>query len=529
MLSLISRFVIENSRLTEIQYSPSSVPVAEDGEFPTVATGQTRHALRREPSLVMHRCGRSLLSKPRTKFLRIYSSTAVKSTTSLPRPNALTLIHKTSALLPSILSSTPKHPVESLKLWIDLLDYAHGASIVRKDLASNEDQKARIVGAFTPRSFSPLHILTRNFQIPCTVHGAHPDSGAFDLVTALLEDEFSSNPENTSLLRSRPRNIKYSIQSGSTPSQSSDSLSLSSQWLTRFPTPVEIIELPTATSDADLITLLTADIPVVVLNPIIMTPTAALQSPLYRTVFDHPHAILVIVGTETPETRSYVQSLFTPHSSRSERGSGQTEERAETIWTKLPNVVYVDPSQALESLYAFKKNPTSLQAIGNYQHGKLSSRISDFDSAVSENLTEAKTTLGKDVSVRGFTAAALLHRSLNLARRSLDDSLHEVEDLARSIGELLGEIEKAKICLHPDVLGVWVGVPGKETGMDEVKKAMAKSKEDVKRTLDTLRWWKLLWRVDDVQECVNAAIQQQWCKDLERTVCLPPFFRPIRE
>ena len=352
------------------------------------------------------------------------------------------------------------------------------------------------------------------------MHGVHSDSGAFDLVTALLEDEFPSNPENTTLLHSRPRNIAHSIHSGSTPTQSFDSLSLSSRWLTRFPTPVEIIELPSAASDADLVALLTADIPVVVLNPITTTLTAVLQSPLYRTAFDHPHAILAIIGVETPETRSYVQSLFTSHSPRPERGSRQAEE---TMWTRLPKFVYVNPSQALESLHTLKENPTSLQAIGGYQHGKLSSRISDFDSVIRENLTEAKVTLGRDALPQAFTAAALLHRSLNLARRSIDDSSHEVDDLACSISELLGETETARVCLHPDVLGIWDGAQGKNTGTDEVKKAMIKSKEDVKHTLDALGWWKLLCRVDDVQEIVNAAIDRRWCKDLERTVCLFPF------
>lgn len=353
------------------------------------------------------------------------------------------------------------------------------------------------------------------------MHGAHPDSGAFDLVTALLEDEFSSNPENTNLLRSRPRNITHFIKSGTTPTQSPDSLSLSSQWLTRFSTPVEIVELPTTTSDADLITLLTADIPTVVLNPIIMNPATVLRSHLYRTALNHPHAILVIIGVETPETRSYIQSLFASHSSRSERGPGQVGDRAETIWTKLPKVIYVNPPQALESLYTLKKNPTSLQAIGNYQHGKLSSRISDFDSAVREHLAEVQATIAKDALPHAFAAMALLHRSLNIARHTLDDSSREVDGLVCSISELLGEMETAKVSLRSDVLGIWDGVPGKETGADEVKKAMIKSREDVKRTLDTLGWWKLLWRVDDIQEIVNAAIQRQWCKDLERTVCPP--------
>jgi len=187
---------------------------------------------------------------------------------------------------------------------------------------------------------------------------------------------------------------------------------------------------------------------------------------------------------------------------------------------KPPKLIYVNPSQALESLRILKKNPTSPQAIGEYQHGKLASRISDLGGAIRENLTEVKATLGKDTPPHAFTAVALLHRSLNIAQGSLGDSSREADDLARGISELLGETETTKVCLHPDVLGIWDGVSGREVDTDEVKKAIIKSKEEVKRTLDTLGWWKLLWRVDDVQEIVNAAIHRQWCKDLERTVWL---------
>lgn len=283
---------------------------------------------------------------------------------------------------------------------------------------------------------------------------------------------------------------------------------------------MEIVELPSAESDADLTALLTADIPVVVFNPIVTSPSTVLQSPLYRTVLDHPHAILVVVGIETPETQSYIQSLLASLSPQSELGSG---EGVQTKWINPPKVIYVNPLQALESLRALRENPGSLQAIGDYQHGKLSSRISDFDSAVRDNLAEAKLALKNSPSPRALTAVALLHRSLNLARRSLDGSLREVDNLRCGVGNLLGETEKVKICLRPDVLGIWDGIPEKDAAMDEVKKAMVRSKEDVKHTLDRLKWWKLLWRVDDVQEIVNAAIQQQWCRDLERMVCLLPF------
>lgn len=465
----------------------------------------------------MHRCGRRLLHKPRTKSSRLYSALptliAAEPAASLPQQNALTLIYKTSSLLPSVLSLAPKHSVESLKLWTHLLDYAHNAS--RKDSENDGSWKARIVGASSACLFLPVCLLT---SLPGAVHGVQSDSCAFDFVTALLEDGFSSNAENTDLLRSRPRNVSRSIQFGPAPAQSSDSLLLSSQWLTRFPAPVEILELPTATSPAELFTLLTADIPVVVLNPIVTSLSAILQSPLYRAVLCHPHAILVIIGIETPETRSYVQSLFAAYSTYPECGSRKVGVGDETVWTKRPKVIHTNPSQALESLHALTENPGSLQAIGVYQHGRLSSRISDFDGAVRENLTEAKVTLGDDASPRTFTAIALLHQSLNLARRSLDDGLHEVSSLTCSISELLGETDKARDSLHSDVLGVWDSIPGKETGTDEVKKAMIRSKEDVKLALDRLKWWKLLWRVDDVQGIINAAIQQRWCKDLERRV-----------
>ena len=370
--------------------------------------------------------------------------------------------------------------------------------------------------------FSVLYVLTPGFLLLGIVHGVHSDSSAFNVVTALLEDEFSSNPEDSNLLRSRPRNITHSIRSGPTPTQTPNSLSSSSQWLTRFSTPVEIVELPAAATEADLIALLTADIPVVVLDPIATSSSAVFQSPLYRTVFDHPHAIFVVIGIETPEARSYVESLFDSHSTRSERGPGKVDEGKGSVWTNRPKVIYVNPLQALESLRTLRENPGSLQAIEVYQHGRLSSRVSDFDNTVRGNLVEAKTTLGKDTSPHAFTAVALLHRSLNLARRSLDDSLYEADDLRRGIGELLGEAEKAKVCLYPDVLDIWEGTPGKDTGTDEVKKAMIKSKQDVQHALDKLKWWKLLWRVDDVQEIVNVAIQRQWCRDLERTVRLLP-------
>ena len=137
------------------------------GRFPTIATG--------EPPLVMRRCGRFLFAKSRTSSFRPYSTVPPLSTpeptASATKPNALTLIHKTSSLLPSVLSPAPKHSVESLKLWTNLLDYAHNASIARKYPVDGENWRARIVGAFIPRSFSALSVPTSDFLPPVQCMG----------------------------------------------------------------------------------------------------------------------------------------------------------------------------------------------------------------------------------------------------------------------------------------------------------------------------------------------------------------------
>ena len=151
-----------------------------------------------------------------------------------------------------------------------------------------------------------------------------------------------------------------------------------------------------------------------VFDPIMIYPTSVIQSPLYRPVLNHPRAILVIIGVETSEARSYVQSLFASHPSRSERGSGEVEDSAKATWAKHPKVIYVNPSQALESLYAQQKNPTSLRAIENYQRGRCF-RVSGLGSAVHRCLTGSQATPGKDAPSQVVTAIALLRRSLDLA------------------------------------------------------------------------------------------------------------------
>ena len=127
----------------------------------------------------------------------------------------------------------------------------------------------------------------------------------------------------------------------------------------------------------------------------------------------------MIIGAETSEAWNYVQSLFASHSSRSERGSGEVEDGVEAMRAEHPKATYVTPSQALGSLYVLQKNPASLQAIANYQHGRLSSHVSDLGGVVREYLMESQATPGKGTVPQVATTIALLRPSPDLARWAL--------------------------------------------------------------------------------------------------------------
>ena len=152
----------------------------------------------------------------------------------------------------------------------------------------------------------------------------------------------------------------------------------------------------------------------------------------------------------------------------------------------------------------------------------LSSHVSDLNGVVREYLMKSRATPGKGTLPQVATAIALLRPSPDLARRALDRSLREIEDMGCGISEVLGETDRPKVSPRPDVRGIWDGVSGKEVEMDGVKKVMVKSKEDVKRTLGALGRWQLVWRVDDVEEVFNTTLQLRWCNDLERMVRSSP-------
>lgn len=241
---------------------------------------------------------------------------------------------------------------------------------------------------------------------------------------------------------------------------------------------MQIIELPHTTKNPQ--TLLTADFPIVVVNPV-TTPLSSLDT----SFLDHPNAILVIVGIRSPETDSVVRSLF----------------------ADKPTVLYIDPFRALASIQAFKSDPSSLKSIDTYQYGSTVSGINDLSKVLLQRTNNLE-------SLKRITATSLLQRSLNASRVAIHDAKIETNRLCDCISHLKARIEDTKSRVQRDTLG---------TGeKDDVKYALDKAKAELALVLENLKWWTLLWRVDEVGEVIGSAVDRAWCKELEQRVRSSP-------
>jgi hypothetical protein len=149
------------------------------------------------------------------------------------------------------------------------------------------------------------------------------------------------------------------------------------------------------------------------------------------------------------------------------------------------------------------------------------SGIGNISKAIRERLSEIHkiSGSGSTFAVRSYTASSLLQRSLYVSRVALSDAKRETDQLRQSISELTFKIEELRVKSQGEILGLFdepslVG----ENSKDEVSKALDKAKKDLKVVLDGLKWWKLLWRVDEISEIISTAVDKAWCKELERQV-----------
>ncbi|KII92788.1 hypothetical protein PLICRDRAFT_172838 [Plicaturopsis crispa FD-325 SS-3] len=369
---------------------------------------------------------------------RRYSSRSDES-----KPTPLTLLHKTAALLPRILPppERARTETESLVFWDKLLAGLHD---------------------------------TRRTNARIAVYGLDEWSGARDLVAALLEDPFTSDESARTTLRERWNNTDASTgtltiePTSSVENTSDDVLRIPSPWLQRFPLPLQIAELSTAAP------LFSADISIIVCNPLNMTPADVLAS--RHLPLSNPNSTIVFTVHPPPPDLAAALRALNPSCT----------------------ILFINPAQALGALHALERGE-----VQRYQDDFNASHLSELTKTVSPLLS---------LSPRDFyasTTAAHVLSALGTARVVLDDAEAEVREVYARVDVLKGEVEEARARVRKEVLGV---------DGEQVKRAITEAEKGMRSVLNVMSLWNVMRSVDDISALVDAAAQKVWCKELERQV-----------
>ncbi|KAL1946020.1 hypothetical protein VTO73DRAFT_2022 [Trametes versicolor] len=399
------------------------------------------------------------------------------------RTHTLTVLHKTTALLPRILPSFRPGPTggserESLRFWEDVLGQVH------EDLSLSTDKEKG--------------------RVRIVVYGVDEFSGASDLVAALLEDPFISNDQKV-VLRTRwdaqpdgCRSVR--LQYGTEPSDG-DAIHVQSSWLQHFGVPIEVSEYRPSSAPETAKALFTADVPIILCNPASTPFTSILPvstSPPLPT--SRKHTILAVSSPSPTNPTTAAQAAYV---------------KALALYDDL-RVVFVDPARALSGLGQLSHSPASPISVQRYQDDVTGSNVASVTHAAKDIISIALgsgTMLPESsrvVAVHAQTGRALIKDALLTCRSVLGHAEREGDAVLAGTSSLRGQIEEAKAKVHLEVFGP----PGKDG--DEITKAVGHARKSVRLTTDALQWYKLFWRVDDIREVVTAAVDRAWCRDLER-------------
>lgn len=272
-------------------------------------------------------------------------------------------------------------------------------------------------------------------------------------------------------------------------------MSVLSSWLQQYPIPVEVLELPVSASTrktpSQVAALFSADVPIIVCNPLTTNLANVLADP--SIPWTHSNAILVVTGSA-----AIPPSLL---------------QRIRSAVPDTLTVLSVDPSRALSALQTLGAGSNSASSVQRYQDGFSESRVSDISTAISQSLAALGQTSDSGIlgALRKQNALDLVFDSLNACRKAVKVVQNETDNVRRAVSSLQGQMEEFKAKIGVDVLGT--------QEKPDVKEALERAKLGVKNTMDKLDAWRMLWKVDDIADTVNASIDRSWCRDMESKVC----------
>lgn len=407
---------------------------------------------------------------------RAYSSSVQASDNSLGKKafsskhEVSALLHRISAFLPRALpgSNTTDGGIQSSQLWSELL------SEVDADLCS------------LPEAHTSARVV---------VCGADQWAGSHELITALLENPFTTDEAYSDILRNRWKNQSGYLTIEYKPSTSlvNGTLNIPASWLQQYPFPIQLTEISSLSSHPSLPkTLLKGDVLIFICNPLTKDIPTLISNAQH--ILQRPNTILVLTASSTSEhALDYI-----------------SKELAAANCTP-GKILAVDPIRALEAVSALKADPSSPIAIQRYQEDFMGSRISLLGDVLAGmlGLKDSGRTSSLLLAIRTQSALIQMRSALYASARSVSQARVAIDRIFTGASELQSQVEEVRARTDREVLV--------ESGIDD---ALLRGSKEMKAVLESLTWLKMVWRVDEIDSLVSSALDRYWCRELENQLIL---------
>ncbi|KAG2121347.1 hypothetical protein BD769DRAFT_1008458 [Suillus cothurnatus] len=329
-----------------------------------------------------------------------------------------------------------------------------------------------------------------------TVCGTDQWAGSHELITALLENPFTTDETYSDILRNRWKNQSpyLTIDHRSSISLVNGNLTIPASWLQQYPFPIQLTEISSISSHPSLAkTLLKGDVLIFLCNPL-TTPLPTLISNSQH-ILRRPNTILVLAASSTS---GHALDCISKELAAANCTPG--------------NILAVDPIRALEAVSALKSDPSSPAAIQKYQDDFMGSRISLLGDVLARMLGLKDSMASSSsllLAIRARSAVIQMQSALYASARSVSQARVAIDHVFTGASELESQVEEVRARTDREVLV--------ESGIDE---ALLRGSKEMKALLESLTWLKMIWRVDEMDSLVSSALDKRWCRELENQLIL---------
>ncbi|KAI0066128.1 hypothetical protein BV25DRAFT_1821019 [Artomyces pyxidatus] len=362
-------------------------------------------------------------------------------------------------------------------------------------------------------------------QLRVVVYPVDQYSSADALVGALLEDPFSSEAENERIRRRwegreadriefeygspTPSKTKPAEDSQISPLERPSPIYLSSPFLTSLSRPVHLTELRPSSSDRPSVdhlhALYTADIPIIVVNPLtrplasLFSCTANSDDAPFCPYPLPPHAILLITSpsptSPPPSLLAHIASLLPSNSHH--------------------KILLVDPARAHSAVRSLQSAPSDPLHVQRYSDDAVGSGLSALTQTLKTLFPPSSSSDKRSLQAQKAAAVlrastSLLHAKLGYASRELRNAMGVVQLLREKVEIVRGEAEM-RVFGKPSESSAG-GTEALEAlgGVNKVHEAMKMADEVVKPVTARLSWWLACLMPDEVIWRIDLTVRHVW-------------------